>query len=138
MTAPTLRERLDGLARWIEVLEAPAFSPGHWVDSARNPDGSYSVPYFEYGSQALAFTSDCARLGWVVPFDWMAWARTPDAARLIREPVRLEAASADDLEKVLTTAIRGDRFSEGELAAAFESGAILAVVRRARVLAETA
>jgi len=36
---------------------------------------------------------------------------------------------------LLTTIIRGDRFSEGELAGAYESGMLRAIVRRAAELA---
>ena len=48
---------------------------------------------------------------------------------------RVAHATAEQLTKLSTSLVRGDRFSEGTLAWAFESGLLLAIVRRAAALA---
>ncbi len=55
--------------------------------------------------------------------------------RLIRNPAAIAGASGEDLGRILTTLVRGDRFSEGTLANAYETGVLRAIVRRASVLA---
>ena len=50
------------------------------------------------------------------------------------EPDGLRSASADQIANLLTTVVRRDRFVEGGLAAAFESGLILAILERAEQL----
>lgn len=132
----TLRERLLVLARWEPVFADPGFVPGKWADIGPRPDGSIQMPWFEYGEVIDRFRADMAGHGWVVPFDWMAWAASPEGRRLISDPSRVSSASADDLARLLTTIIRGERFSDGEIAGAHESGHLLAIARRAGVLAE--
>jgi hypothetical protein len=70
----------------------------------------------------------------VHPFDWPAWAASPDGRRLIEAPDRIASATADDLGRLLTTIVRGDRFSEGQLLHAAEAGLLLAIARRAAAL----
>ncbi len=136
MTA-TERDRLLALAAFEPVLTAPGFTIGHWVTTEPDANGVRHMPWFEYSPAADELRRIAASNGWVVPFDWMAWVATPDAQRLIADPGLVANASADDLVKLLTAIIRGDRFSEGELAGAYESGMLLAIVRRAAVLATT-
>ncbi len=132
----TERDRLRALAAFEPVLTASGFTIGHWVTSEPDADGVLHMPWFDYSAAADDFRRMAASNGWVVPFDWMAWVATPDAQRLIADPGLVANATADDLVKLITAIIRGDRFSEGELAGACESGMLLAIVRRAAVLAE--
>jgi hypothetical protein len=46
-------------------------------------------------------------------------------------------ASPEQLAKLITAVVRADRFCEGYLHGAFESGLLVGVVRRARQLAES-
>ena len=50
----------------------------------------------------------------------------------------LQAASEEDLQHLLTAIVRGERFSDGTIEGAFESGMLLAITRRAQVLADEA
>lgn len=137
MTEPveiSLHDRLAGLAAWVERLEDPAFSPGRWVPSELGADGTIHLGWYERSAAAEAFHADCGRFGWIEPFDWMAWLETPVGRRLADDPAAVAGASVEDLRRLLTAIIRSDRFSEGSLAGAFESGTILAVARRAAVL----
>jgi hypothetical protein len=118
------------------VLAAPGFTVGRWVTPAPDANGVLQMPWFEYSAEAEAFWSAVVSDGWVVVFDWMAWVGAPEGRRLIADPGLVAQASSEDLSKLLTAIIRGERFSEGELAGAFESGMLAAILRRAAQLAE--
>jgi len=81
-----------------------------------------------------AFVHAASRAGWIVPFDWATWAESAEGRRLLRGPRHIATATLDQLAKVLTTLIRGERFSEGTLSEALESGLLLAIARRAEAL----
>lgn len=108
MTA-TERDRLLALAAFEPGLTAPGFTIGHWVTTERGAASVQQMPGFEYSAAADDFRRIAASNGWVVPFDWMAWVATPDAQTLIADP--------------------------GLVAGAYESGMLVAIVRRAAVLA---
>ena len=95
-----------------------------------------SMPYFEYSEAVLAFIREMYELEWVHSLDWMAWAGTAEGQRLSSAPEAIATASEADLAKVLTTILRSDRFNEGALASAIEGGFVVAVARRAGVLAD--
>jgi hypothetical protein len=94
------------------------------------------MPFVDLSPEGSRFVEEMYAHEWVIPFDWMAWAATPEARSLIENPTTIAGASADDLARLLTTIIRGDRFSEGEIAAAYERGTLTAIALRARVLLE--
>jgi RimJ/RimL family protein N-acetyltransferase len=132
--ADAARIRLVGLARWAPELEALRDRAGTWQGGERDEHGTIQVPYVVLSDRILAFVRDMAGLGWVHPFDWPAWAASPDGRRLIEAPDRIASATADDLGRLLTTIVRGDRFSEGQLLHAAEAGLLLAIARRAAAL----
>jgi hypothetical protein len=64
----------------------------------------------------------------------MRWTGTPEAQRLISDATTIADASHDDLIYLVTTILRGERFSDGEIASAYERGTLLAIARRAQAL----
>jgi hypothetical protein len=81
------------------------------------------------------YLSSGARAGWVVVgFDWMTWLQTEEGAALRDRPEALASASPDELAKLLTAIIRSDRFVEGSIVGAFESGLLVRIARRASAL----
>ena len=137
MLTVSLAERLRGLARYATIVASPGFTFGHWVEPTPNEDGVIQMPWYEYSVAAEAFVTEAYGLAWVVDFDWMKWAASPKGKRLLADPALVARASAADLARLLTVLIRGDRFSEGELAGAYESGMLGAILRRAAELAES-
>lgn len=125
----TLRARLRGLATFLPVFEAPGFEFGRWAPMTTTA-GVTQMPYYLLGSHAEEFVRSAHELGWVMDFDWMAWAQTDEGRALLDGGDALVDAAPDELVRVLTTVIRSERFGEGELAAAFESGLLIAVLRR--------
>jgi hypothetical protein len=132
---PTLRERLDGLAAFLPAFELSEFSFGAWGGGERTAGGTFTMPYYDLSKEAAAFVEAAYNLRWVVPgFDWGEWKGTAEAERLRDDPDALASAAPDQLAKLLTLLICQDRFVEGELSAAFESGLLTQILQRAEAL----
>ena len=91
--------------------------------------------YHALSPEAERFLSIAYEYEWVTPFDWSAWARTPEGRRLRKGGDAIASATPEDLACLLTALIRAERFGDGVLAHAFESGLLTAVARRAAALA---
>ncbi len=127
MTADQLRN----LGAVLSRLEEPGFDFGHWVHSTQLEDGALTMPYFELSADGLSVVRTLpVQMG----FDWPRWAQTPEARSLFEDHSRIADATAEQLIKLTTSLVRSDRFTEGSLAGAFESGLLLAIARRASVL----
>ena len=117
-------DRLQRLAAWEPVLGAPGFSPGQ-AFRGPSPDD-------------VRFASEMADLGWSTRSEYGPWSGSDAGRALIADNSRIPGATADELALLLTSIMRADRFNGGVLDEAFRRGTILAVTRRARVLAWTA
>ena len=137
MTAP-LGERLRRLARWADRFVDPSFRLGSWVAPSKGNDGVTQLGWYDISAEGQQFVTEMYELGWVHDFDWMSWLGTPAARDLQRDPERVGRASADDLARLLTAIIRSERFGDGQIEGAFESGLLLAIARRARELSGSA
>ena len=115
------------------MLEVPGFDFGHWGGSETQPDGSITMPYYVFSAQAQELI---AALPVTPSFSWPEWIKTPEAQMLLADHARIAEASADQLVKLTTAIVRSDRFTEGSIVGAFESGLLTAIVRRAQVLAK--
>jgi hypothetical protein len=133
-----LDRRLRELAARAAMIEEPGFSFGEWVPSWTANDGVIHLGWYRLSPQGEAFLAAARESGCVVPFNWPAWAKAPEVERLGRDPAAVAAAAGADLIRLLTALVRADRFSEGTLAEAFESGVLAAIVRRARHLTSQA
>lgn len=129
-------ERLRGLAPFAAALADPTFTFGAWHDSRRNDDGSYSMPWFEPSTDAMAVLGAVGRFGWILPgFDWRTWMETDEGRRLSGDPAAIGAATPMQLARLFTAMIRSDRFVEGSLEGAYESGLLGRALDRVAELA---
>ena len=126
-------ERLRRIGRHLAAFEAPGFRFGEWVPSRKGDDGTIVLGWYELSPEAQAFLDDLG--GWIEPFDWPAWASSAEGRALLGHPEGVASASADDLRKLMTVYVRSERFGDGTLEAAFESGMLTAIIRRAAALA---
>lgn len=81
----------------------------------------------DYSSDVLEFNKAAYETGIVIAFDWGSWQE--EAMRIQSDPQRLAKASLVDLRKLLTLHLRKERFCEGHLLSAFETGDIQAILR---------
>jgi hypothetical protein len=134
VTAPEVAA-LAELGAWADQLEAPGFAFGRWIVDDPELGKPSHLPWVEVLSDGERFLGAVRGLGFVVPFDWKGWLAGPEGSRYRADPTRIADAPAEDLVRLLTCIVRGDRFTEGELLAAFETGVLAAIARRAQVLA---
>ena len=133
MTKPNLQ----ALAAFLPIVTDPGFKPGEVVSPLPGDDGVMQMPFVDYGEAVDTFLKAASAKGWMLSdFDWPAWAGTEEAARLRDDPATLARAMPDQLMRLLTVCIRQDRFVEGALLDAFESGLIRRIVQRAADLTD--
>ena len=126
--------RLRTLADLVPLLESPDADFGHWEAPAPK-DGVHSLGWFELGPTAEAFRAAVARGGWIsFGFDWQAWLGTDEGRAFRERPESVDRATVRQLEQLVTAIVRSDRFVEGSLAGAFESGLLARIARRAATL----
>ena len=129
-----LRERLHALAEFLPHFESPGFEFGHWECPVSEEPDVIVMPYFVLGSVALTFYKMAYDMDWVRDDNWGSWMGTPEAASLRDDPAALARATPEQLAKLLTVLIRQDRFCEGALESAFETGLLTSITRRASAL----
>ena len=91
-----------------------------------NDQGISQIPYYSVAAIVTKFLEIVYRLPIIISFDWGAW----DEGRKI---VRDKNFGFDKLDiptkcKLITAIVRNDRFCEGALVSAFESGLILKIL----------
>jgi hypothetical protein len=93
------------------------------------------MPSFVPSDPAEAFVRMAHDMGWVLPdLDWKSWKDGAEAGELLNCPETLARATPEQLAKLLTILVRQDRFVEGSLGRVFDSGLLVAIVRRADAL----
>ena len=133
--SPSLQERLDRLASFLPVFEAPGFTFAIWQASKESEPGVFTMPNCILSEPASEFIHTAYAMEWVLPdFDWPSWKDTPEARQLRDDPDALRRATVVQLARLLTVLIRQDRYIEGALAGAYDSGLLTAILRRADVL----
>lgn len=138
-SAPSHHERLVALSAFLPVFQAPGFEFGRWGGGEKQDDGITTMPHFSASHEVIAFVDMAYELGWVIEdFDWPGWGETPEAQRLREDPAAVAKANPEQLARLLTALIRVDRFVEGALASAFDSGLLTRITERASQLLEEA
>ena len=134
----TLQQRLQALAGFLPQFERDGFVFGQWSPSSEREDGVTILPHYSLSPTAASFLRTAYNQNWVLTdFAWPSWMKTAEAISLRDDPLALAAASPTQLAQLLTVLIRQDRFVEGALGSAYESGLLTRILRRAAVLAQT-
>lgn len=128
------RDRLIALARWVDRFQDPGFELGHWAGGDRLTDGSIQMPWYAFSDEGMEFHRELYDNGWIIPFDWGAWAQQDGPGALLASPQLVATADEDTLSRLLTVVARSERFSEGSFAQALESGLLVAIAERAGAL----
>lgn len=124
---PINNKQIDAILPFLDRFEAVNFSAG----TEKMPEGQF--PLFDFAEVAKEFHEALYDNGWVSPaFDWTEW--QDSAKQFVDSPKLIEKVDATTIQKLLTTHSRKDRFCEGHLAAMFENGHVIALLRRLREL----
>lgn len=137
-----LKERLTRLGEFAAIFEANGFQFAEMRGGKEIEPGTFEMPWSHLSDAAMQFNELCYADGWVLSeFNWPEWGRTSEAAGLLNDTdhpspgLNLVDANPEQLAKLITAIIRADRFCEGYLEGAFESGLLVGIVRRASELA---
>ena len=128
------RERLKRLAAFGPIFRDPSSTFGTWhgMTGAGTLLEPAIMPWFENSAAANRFCEMVYESGWVLAnFDWTQWSDSPEARTLLADRKAIASANCEQLEKLLTTLVRRDRFEEGSLAKAYEDKILLAIIERA-------
>jgi hypothetical protein len=127
--------QLRALVHYLPALESPDFHAGAFAPVRKTESGEFILPYVVYSDVADDFVGSAYDHGCVLTgFRWAGWAHAPEAQSLCNDPSKLARATPEQLLRLLTAIIRQDRFCEGVLLCAFESGLMLRIVRRAAAI----
>ena len=130
-----LAEKLRGIVAFLPSFQAPDFKFGYWTKPPSDQSGVMMLPYFSLSEVAGSFEQKAYDLGWIMPdFDWGAWKQTAEAISLRDDDQALAQATPEQLARLLTVCIRQDRFCEGALEGAFESGLLTRILERAAII----
>jgi hypothetical protein len=128
-------EKLRGIVAFLPSFQASGFKFGHWTEPQSEQPGVTILPYFSLSEVAGSFEQKAYDLGWVIlDFDWGSWKETSEAKSLRDDAQILAHATPEQLARLLTVCIRQDRFCEGALENAFESGLLTRILERAAVI----
>jgi hypothetical protein len=93
------------------------------------------LPAFQEGKDKFSlnqFVAAAYANNWVSSdINWGEWMKTDEAKKLRDDPTALAKASDHDLTCLLTTLIRQERFCEGSLEVAYDSGLLTGILQRA-------
>lgn len=119
---------------WLPRFNAAEFRAGVWAGGGEDREpGVFTMPFVAYSDDVMTFSSQLYGLQVVAGFDWGTWVGGR-GNELWEDPRRLAAASLEECRMLLTAHMRADRFSEGHLLHAFESGHIVAILERVSAL----
>lgn len=122
-------DQIDAILPFLKLFEQPDFVAG-----SHETDAGSGYPYFKKSESVGEFVQALYDNEWVTPeFDWPGW---KESEMYINSPESIQSAGTITILKLFTTHVRGDRFCDGHLAAMFESGHILAILRRLREIRE--
>lgn len=119
-------DQIDAILPFLDHFEVAGFSAGSW----KMPEGQF--PWFGFEATVIEFQQALYDNGWIAPFDWGAWQET--AREYVENPGKIESADAEAIQKLFTTHVRKERFCEGHLAAMFENGHVVVLLRRLKVI----
>jgi len=100
---------------------------GEWSGRYKNEEGIIRLPYCVPTSIVSQFLEIVYAIPIIISFDWGAW----DEGRRIASDVNFDFDTIDLVTKckLITAIVRNDRFCEGALVSAFESGLILRLIK---------
>jgi hypothetical protein len=117
------RARLRAAVQAVREATPPLFE---WRGGKPDDRGVIHMPYPAYHPAVDELRNALGHARAIPVFDWMNW----DGSR--RYPNAIDALEAPlaDVARLITTFIRGERFSDGTIAAALDDGRLVAAAER--------
>lgn len=129
---------LQALAAFLPILRQREFTAGQAPGGDKIEPGVFRIPFDSYDPIVDSFVETAYSHAWVLKdFDWPTWAQSAQARSLRDDEDAMGNATPEQLARLLTVCIRQDRFVEGVLMEAFDSGLIVRIAERAAALVGT-
>ncbi|MBE0654597.1 MAG: hypothetical protein IH594_12405 [Bacteroidales bacterium] len=94
---------------------------------ANKEEGVFEMPRYDYNSVISEFLDIVYKIPIIIDFEWGSWKK---GREMIRNPdFDPESVDIHTKCKLITALVRSDRFIEGTLAEAFETGLMLKLLR---------
>jgi len=120
------REQWQPLMDLIPEIEE-ALSFGEKGGGQKDPDGEMQMPYTIPAYVVTQFVDIVYEMPLMVSFDWPAW---EEGRKMANDPdFDFDSVDIPTKCKLITAVIRNDRFADGALVRAFESGLILKILK---------
>lgn len=120
-------KQIDAILPYLDQFEQAGFSAGEWKGSPSQ------IPWFDFDETVTEFKKALYEHDWVTPsVNWTKW--QAEAKRYVESPEEIDSVDAESIQKLFTTHVRSDRFCEGHLAAMFDNGHILRLLRRLKAI----
>ena len=127
---------LSRLAAYHDIFVADGYVFATMGGGQEVEPGVLQMPFPVYAREVSDFIQTCYDDRWVTPsVDWPTWIGTSEATDLRDNPDVLARATSEQLAKLLTVLIRQERFCDGAMSEAFDSGLLRGILRRAKALA---
>jgi ADP-ribosyl-[dinitrogen reductase] hydrolase len=128
---PTLAQ-IDELLRFFPLFDVPDRDfVERWGGGEKTENGAITMPYPVYPEDVLEFYRLAGQPCWS-DYDYVP----TEAGRMLHDDAIIRRATLAEIVTMLTYCVRGERFSDGHWAAMLESGRIVALLKRLRVLRE--
>lgn len=134
MDADFTKEDLKALADFWPVFANPNFVWEKETPAESKEKDVFVMPNRIWDREAHAFHKMIYKQGWVVDFDWTEWVQTKEAKDFFSDLNKIENATPLQLAKIITALARRERFNEGTLAEATDTGMLERITKRAASL----
>lgn len=125
------RDDIDALLEFLPRFDKRGRTFAKWSEMVKNADGSFSLPYPVYDEDVEEFFSLVSQRG------WLDYGYKPEeAARMLADEEFIKQASLEQVKKMLTYCVRGERFCDGHRESLLEGGQIVALLRRLKAIRE--
>ena len=126
--------QIDKLLHFLALFDVPGRTfIENWGGGKETGDGAITMLYPIYPDDVLDFYHLAGQPCWA-DYDYDPW----ETGQMLADEAFIEQATLAQIKTMLTYCVRGERFCDGHWAAMLESGKIVALLKRLRVLREQA
>lgn len=131
-SVPLTKDNIDNILKYLPLLEDR--TKKFYVEAPQDKPDITVLPFYLLTGIGLKLYEDLYKEGFVTKFKWADWIY--EAGEYSADDEKLSKADLKDIRRLLTIIIRQDRFCEGLLEEAIESGFMLKIFRRLKEIRE--
>ena len=129
-TSPITKARIDELLRFLPAFSSKGQSLNPtWRGGEQDDSGVWTMPWPSYPETVREFFRLAAKPCWN-DYNY----NPSDAGEMVGDDATIAGATLAQIKTMLTYCVRGERFCDGHWQEMFETGRILALLRRLQAL----